>query len=162
MNIFATSDCPVASAQALDDKRVIKMILETAQLLSMAVNGPYKPTHQNHPCAIWACATRANAAWLWRHGMALCDIYFVRYGRVHACAGPIEDMLSTINDEVLSSICGDRPTSFQNSARNGEHKLDFTHLPVHEAYRTYLAHRWSTDKRLPTWGGRPVPQFGQW
>ena len=39
MNIFALDPCPVKSAQYLDDKRVIKMILESAQLISTAIRG---------------------------------------------------------------------------------------------------------------------------
>ena len=37
MNIFFTSDCPVKCAVYLDDKRVIKMATETAQMLSTAL-----------------------------------------------------------------------------------------------------------------------------
>ena len=36
MNIFVTSLCPRISAQVLANKRVVKMVLETAQLLSAA------------------------------------------------------------------------------------------------------------------------------
>ena len=52
MNIFATSPCPVKSAEILDDKRVIKMILESAQILytnmyemspSSFTKAPYSP-----------------------------------------------------------------------------------------------------------------------
>lgn len=61
MNIFVTDISPIVSAQALDDKRVVKMILESAQLLSSAIfinsqsiyNDIYKPTHLKHPCTIW-------------------------------------------------------------------------------------------------------------
>lgn len=38
MNIFATDISPVACAKALNDKRVVKMVLETAQMLSTAVH----------------------------------------------------------------------------------------------------------------------------
>lgn len=51
MNIFATDPCPIKSAQFLDDKRVIKMILESAQMLCTALHQlgydkeiPYKQT----------------------------------------------------------------------------------------------------------------------
>jgi len=62
MNIFVTDPSFYKSAIALDDRRLIKMILETAQLLSGAVRLKsvfvpsilYKLTHENHPCAIWA------------------------------------------------------------------------------------------------------------
>ena len=64
MNIFVTSNCPKLSAQALDNKRVVKMVLETAQLLSTAIfinstityDNLYKPTHVKHPCTIWTTA----------------------------------------------------------------------------------------------------------
>lgn len=36
MNIFATSECPIESAQALCDTHVNKMLQESVQLLSVA------------------------------------------------------------------------------------------------------------------------------
>ena len=68
MNIFVTNDCPIISAQALDNKRVVKMVLETAQLLSTAIfinsnvayDNIYKATHIKHPCTIWAASTIGN------------------------------------------------------------------------------------------------------
>jgi len=36
MNIFYFSDCPIESAQAQPDKMLVKMPLETAQMLSTA------------------------------------------------------------------------------------------------------------------------------
>ncbi len=75
----------VISAQALDSKRVIKMVLETAQLLSTAIfinstivyDDIYKPTHLKHPYTIWAPSTLGNWEWLLQHFMALCDEYIV-------------------------------------------------------------------------------------
>ena len=57
MNLFYVEREPVAAAQALCDKHVVKMILETAQMLSTAhrlsetPQAPfvYKVTHRNHP-----------------------------------------------------------------------------------------------------------------
>lgn len=89
MNIFATSPDPVESAMALDDRRLVKMILETAQLLSSAVlhkraiKGLYKPTHKNHPCGIWARKSRQNFEWLVAHGLAMSEIYAQAFGRSH-------------------------------------------------------------------------------
>jgi len=53
MNIFYLSRDPVLCAEMHCDKHVVKMILETAQLLSTAhhmlgSNAPYKVTHKNH------------------------------------------------------------------------------------------------------------------
>jgi hypothetical protein len=57
MNIFVTSICPIESVQALDNKRLIKMILESAQILSTAIwlnskqshSELYRATHIKHP-----------------------------------------------------------------------------------------------------------------
>jgi malate/lactate dehydrogenase len=38
MNIFATSPCPIQSAKALDDKRIVKMCSESLQLLVTALH----------------------------------------------------------------------------------------------------------------------------
>jgi len=61
MNIFVVSPDTMECAKALDDLRLNKMIIETAQLLSTAMrvqgytgNDIYKSTHVNHPCAVWA------------------------------------------------------------------------------------------------------------
>lgn len=91
MNIFVLDQDPVLAAQMQCDKHVIKMTLETVQLLSTAITelggtGPYKPTHKNHPCAIWARQSYKNWCWLFQHGRALAAEYQYRYGKEHACA----------------------------------------------------------------------------
>ena len=76
MNIFFVHKDPVIAAQSLCDKHVVKMVLETAQILCTAIhnssNGdikpPYRPTHKNHPCVKWAGLSGANFDWLYRHG----------------------------------------------------------------------------------------------
>lgn len=72
------------------DKHVVKMVLESAQLLSSAhhalggqTTGLYKPTHLNHPCALWVRESGAHYAWLYKHHLALCAEYTYRYNRVH-------------------------------------------------------------------------------
>lgn len=86
MNIFILDQDPVTCATYHCDKHVIKMILESAQLLSTAVNvlsgkqvAPYKSTHINHPCSIWARQSYANFAWLWELMCALNYEYKYRF-----------------------------------------------------------------------------------
>lgn len=64
MNIFILSLDPTRAAQYHADQHVNKMILESAQMLSTILNGPYKPTHANHPCTRWVQRSSHNAAWL--------------------------------------------------------------------------------------------------
>ncbi len=72
MNIFILDENPAIAAQMLCDKHIVKMPLETAQLLSNVfsialkvpnpfvsiinqnIEVPYKLTHNNHPCSLWA------------------------------------------------------------------------------------------------------------
>lgn len=94
MNIFYLDQDPNLCAQMMVDKHVVKMILETAQLLSTAhhvldnsTNGElYKKTHVNHPSSKWARESRANYNWLYLHFRALLNEYQYRYGKVHASA----------------------------------------------------------------------------
>lgn len=103
MNIFAVNDDPVLAANDLLDRHVTKMCLETAQLLcTVAIKrgfaAVYKPTHQNHPATLWLGKSSANWNWLCLHGIALCEEYTRRYGKIHKCQAYIEDMLARTNE----------------------------------------------------------------
>lgn len=160
MNIFVSDICPVQSARNLDDKRVVKMCLETAQILSTALNGPYRPTHRHHPAVLWAAADRRNQAWLVRHGIALCRTYTSAFGREHAS---LKVILQVAENNWLmpeQNALMPLPDAFNNSARNASIGLDFTfERQVTVAYRKYLNARWTTDKRAPTWQRRSQPDW---
>jgi hypothetical protein len=154
VNIFVTSDCPVECAKNLDDKRVVKMVLETAQMLCTALNlanqkTPYKSTHANHPSNMWARSTRSNWVWLWNHGVALCSEYTSRYGRVHKCESVIKSLFK------LKAFIPEGPlTPFANCAANKSIGVDYKHVKnTTLAYQLYLNDRWKADKRKPTWYG---------
>lgn len=86
MNIFIIDHDPVIAAMQLCDKHVVKMIVESAQLLCSAFpsgSSPYRLTHYNHPCGKWARASKANYEWLLVHANAMCEEYTRRYGRTH-------------------------------------------------------------------------------
>ena len=88
MNIFVVDEDPVVAAQQLCDKHVVKMILETAQMLctvatKQGYDTPYRATHAKHPCTLWAAKSADNWSWLVQHGLAMCAEYTRRYGRTH-------------------------------------------------------------------------------
>lgn len=90
MNIFILDTDPRKAARLQCDKHVVKMPLETAQILCTVLSKyqievPYKPTHQNHPCTLWAGESHENFLWLCDHGLELCAEYTRRYGKVHKC-----------------------------------------------------------------------------
>lgn len=161
MNLFVTSKDPVIAARALDDKRVVKMILETAQILSTVlhwrgVEGFYKPTHTGHPVTLWAASEPCHAAWALRHGLALCEEYR-RFG--HKPEHASEQVLRAMRRHIRYT--GREPSWFQNSARNAGVGVDFSHLPVTRAYRQYLCARWPGDARPPTWTNRARPRWAE-
>jgi hypothetical protein len=91
MNIFYLHENPERCAEMHCDKHVVKMILESAQLLSTAhheIDGEpsivcYKSTHEGHPSAVWARENRSNYIWLWNLLNSLCKEYTKRYDKVH-------------------------------------------------------------------------------
>jgi hypothetical protein len=97
MNIFVLDNDPIECAKLHCDKHVVKMILETAQLLCTAIhtytNGelvpPYKPTHKNHPCTVWVRESIENFMWTADLGVQLALEYEHRYGKQHKSAGVI-------------------------------------------------------------------------
>lgn len=157
MNIFVTDRCPTKCAQYLDDKRVVKMVLETAQMLSTALrecgyegDEVYKSTHKNHPCNVWARKTQQNYLWLLRHFRALCIEYTRRYDKIHKSS-----YLYPAFKSYAEFIPEGEMTEFANCARNQSVGVDYTHeSDVFKAYRLYLNDRWGLDKRTPTWGGK--------
>ena len=70
MNIFYLDKCPVKAAKYQYNKHVVKMILESAQMLCTAHHAimgedadvPYKVTHRHHPCTIWTMKSGQNYA----------------------------------------------------------------------------------------------------
>lgn len=88
MNIFVLHESPRIAAQMACDRHVVKMIVESAQMMATIHHGAgsvvrYKPTHPHHPCTLWAGSSAHNYAWLLAHAKALCGEYTYRYGRVH-------------------------------------------------------------------------------
>lgn len=91
MNIFVLHIDPARAAQAHCDTHVVKMILESTQILCTVrhmagdpVPNGYKPTHQHHPCTKWAAESQWNYAWLHSLLYWLHKEYSFRYHKTHA------------------------------------------------------------------------------
>ena len=143
MNIFYLHDCPMVSAKAMTNKHVVKMILETAQLLSTAHHvlddtiSPfrdilYKKTHQNHPSAIWVRESHENYEWTYEHFVALCDEYTKRYGKIHATEKKLKDKLY----HLPLNIPLKKRTPIKLAITNKDYHLS---NPI-DSYRTYYTH----------------------
>ena len=142
MNIFIVDQCPIESARMLPDKHVVKMSLEACQMIAIIYSSWYynwgtiskadgtkystkKGVFKKHPCTMWAGAKHENLAWLIVHGKALCDEYFYRYGKVHACSIALQEAESiflektgkelTIYNNVTQFVRA-MPDEFKNDA----------------------------------------------
>ena len=110
MNIFYLSNDPVQAAAYQYNKHVVKMILETAQLLCTAhhelqsdVDVPYKPTHRNHPSAIWVRRSLAHYKWAYEHMLALGAEYKKRYNKDHLTILKCRDVLSYAPGDLINN-----------------------------------------------------------
>ena len=103
------------------DKHVVKMLLETSQLLCTAHRelddssfaddaGLYKIAHRNHPSAKWVRESRENYRWAYSLLIALCEEYTLRYGKTHKTQRlGIVDSLHRCPDNILSVAFTDPP-----------------------------------------------------
>ena len=154
MNIFVLHDDPVVAAQMMCDKHVVKMILESNQMLCTIAHkhgydAPYRSTHAKHPCTLWAGESYANWQWLVKHSRALCREYTDRYGKVHKSQTVTE---WAENLDIRLPTIGQTPFRL---AMPDEYK---TNNPV-ESYRKYYAGakahfaKWKTGN-VPGWWGK--------
>ena len=156
MNIFYLHKSPTISAQYMCDKHVVKMILESAQLLCTAhhtcptnAERPekfYKKTHTNHPCAIWTRNCIGNYKWLCDHAQSLLDEYTYRYGKTHASTSVISWCVSNIPDipdGELTDIAQCMPDEYKSND------------PV-IAYRNYYN---KAKSHLHNWKRRQIPHW---
>lgn len=121
MNIFYLHHDPETCAQMHNDKHVVKMILEYAQLLSSAhrfLDGTisvgrsesgrkktsyvlddqrdsvlYAATHINHPSAKWVRHYEGHYSWLFAMWVELLREYTYRYDKIHSSERLVEHLV---------------------------------------------------------------------
>ncbi len=154
MNIFVTNECPIKSAQ--DHCNVhFKMCVELGQLLSTAhfeLDGQvvgYKPTHRNHPSAIWTRQCSGNYQWAYLHFKALCDEYTFRTGKVHKSS----ELICLLAKQPSKIEIGER-TSFAMAMPDDFKKLGI--FDQTKAYRAYL------NNKFAEWACREKPIKVEW
>lgn len=156
MNIFVPYPDVKRNAEMLDDLRLSKMVLESAQMLCAALrrhgggdDDLYRISHANHPCTIWTGDTRSNFMYLVRLGRA------IERERLERLMNPSKSILMV---EHCAKFKGDIPTGkltpFVNCTSDFKSTSD-----VHEAYQNQMGLKWSKDVREPNWRFRGPPPF---
>lgn len=129
MNIFILDRDPKVAARMQCDKHIVKMILESAQMMSTAhriIDGyqerrpsksgktmvkywkllderefhMYKAVHVGHPCTVWTMNNDNNYTWHFDHFVELCREYTHRYGRVHETDRKLKKHLSHLPKNI--------------------------------------------------------------
>lgn len=155
MNIFFLDYSPETSAKAMTDKHIVKMILESAQMLCTAhrvldgyptiftndkgrkitrYSHPskeeelYKSAYVNHQTNVWVRQTSSNYNWLYRHFLALNIEYRLRYKRTHSSW----DRLAYLLSQFPKNITHQEMTPIYRAMPN----VYKTECPI-ESYRNY-------------------------
>lgn len=181
MNIFILNQSAILSAQQQCDKHVVKMVLESAQMLSTAhrlldgkehirksVSGKrnvkywemgsstlesklYKVAHPNHPCTIWTIESSENYNWHYEHFVALCEEYQYRYGKTHLSDSKLRETLKKLPKNIKQGGL----TQFKLAMGSNPECIDINN-PV-ESYRKFYK---TKEKRFKmVWTKREVPTW---
>jgi len=182
MNLFILDTDPIKAAQLQCDKHVVKMIVESGQMLSTVhrmldgtetrrpsksgktmvkywehpdekmENVLYKAVHINHPCTIWSRESIANYIWHYNHFVGLCDEYKYRYNKEHAT----DTLLRKILIQPPINIPEEGRTPFKLAMKsNPECMFDDPVKSYQEFYKT------KKDRFKMVWTGRDIPQWFQ-
>lgn len=164
MNIFFLHTNPAMAALFMCDKHVIKMILESLQLLWCAhyfddstkifttaeKNNiqPYRKSHYNHPCAVWVRQDLSHYMWLVEHVAALHEIYYDHFGNKKHKSYPHINFLKKHPPNIPHLLFQQPPQAMPEPRK--------TTLSVN-AYRSYYLNEKSyfLDYRCT----RPLPEF---
>ena len=180
MNVFVLDNDPVKAAQLQCDKHVVKMIVESAQMLSTVhrmldgvetrrpsqsgktqskywvlpddrENLLYKAVHMHHPCTIWTAQSNNNYNWHYVHFVALCNEYTYRYGKVHST--------DTLLRKALMNLPTNLPigykTQFPLAMKDFPECIDYN--DVVGSYRKF--YQTKQDRFKMVWSKRSVPEW---
>jgi hypothetical protein len=152
MNIFLLDKNLEKCAQYHVNRHVVKMILESAQLLCSVhhicgeLEPPYKLAHKNHPCSIWCRASLTNYLYLCELGLELSKEYTFRYGKHHKSTDVIQWCLNNLPN--IPDI-GFTPPAL---AMPDQYKVD----DFVQSYRNYYI---GEKKGFATWKNREIPYW---
>ena len=179
MNLFVLDKDPTIAAQVQCDKHVVKMIVESAQMLSTvhrmldgvetkrrSVSGKtmakyfelpddrehtlYKACHFNHPCTIWTRESMFNYRWHYIHFAALCDEYTYRYGKIHSTDTKLRKAL----EQLPNNIPVVKMTQFKLAMKSNPECISSCPITSYRKFYETKQHRFKMD-----WTKRKAPEW---
>lgn len=153
MNIFVLDLNPRAAAEYQCDKHVVKMCLESTQILSTVCHkytgdAPYRKTHANHPCTLWAGESFGNFSWLVLHTNYLFEEYTKRYKRNHKSEAPYYAICNIMKDVKFPK---EEMTPFAQAMPEKYRDPDAV-----KAYRNYYI---GEKAYMAAWSKTPIPYW---
>jgi len=150
MNIFFLDKHPVIAAQMQCNKHVVKMVLETAQMLSTAARAKghdagYKSAYPKHPMTLWVSQSTDNFRWAWLHGMSLAKEYTNRYDKIHKSQAILEQLENYATGD--ESHITEPPQCMPDQYKTDDYVT---------AYRDYYV---GDKKRFAKYTNRKTPEF---
>jgi hypothetical protein len=180
MNLFILDTDPIKAAQLQCDKHVVKMIVESGQMLSTVhrmldgtetkrpsksgktmvkywehpeedmENVLYKAVHINHPCTIWSRESIANYIWHYNHFEALCDEYKYRYNKEHAT----DTLLRKVLMRPPINISEEGQTPFKLAMKSNPECMFDDPVKSYQAF-----YKTKKDRFKMVWTKRDVPEW---
>lgn len=165
MNVFFCDWDPNQAARSLANRHVVKMTLETAQILSTTARlqgreheSLYRPTHKKHPVVRGCVSNPVYAGWVLLHGRALAEEYTRRFGKVHKSARVIDlaGELVELQEGRLESVPLAMPDVFK-----GDDPVLSYRLYLAAKYRGWVEKSISTGKKskMPVWKNSSPPDW---
>ncbi len=156
MNIFAVDVSPEKAAQALCDAHVVKMILESAQLLSTqdrirGLDRGYRLTHAEHPCRR-SLSNPHNYNWLCAHLEALLEEYALRFGKCHRTEALFQEFWRTHGSFDPAALTF--PKCMPDAFKTGDESM----TGVVASYRNYYRFKRHVLPRF-RYTGRKAPEW---
>ena len=172
MNIFYLSICPRQAAKDMCDQHIVKMPLETAQILSTAhrvVDGTmvigqtssgrkakrwvldkyddkfYLAAHVNHPSTVWARESIEHYEWLYEHFEALSLEFEKRFKHSHKSWNKLKFFTSKAPKNISISGFVDPPQCMPDECKDADT------VKAYRKYYDFKFHDWMDKGRPMRW-----------
>lgn len=156
MNLFYIDKDPKIAARYQCDKHNVKMIQETALMLSTAHHEfdssvkehVYKPAYRNHPSTKWLRSSAESYFWGFKHLYHLCQEYTYRYGKVHKTSNllPILGCIPEGLDKTYD--WQDPPQCMYDECKDPDTITAYRNY--YKVRRNEIDMRW-TNREIPAW-----------
>jgi hypothetical protein len=152
VNIFVLDTDHQKCAEYYVNRHCVKMVLETAQLLSgvhwmEGKSAPYKLSHKNHPCSIWARTCIENYKWLCQLGIAISKEYTYRYNKIHK------------SQNVIQWCINNQPNLPSNGSLTPFALAMPDYCKIGDTIESYREYYRKEKNDLAVWKNRPTPEW---